>query len=94
MKLRRLCKSAESIPQGQCPAMYVSDDPTTMVGQGKLLDAGTTAELLDVAHDEQGVAIPTETVLRAAAALLAESGRPAMQAEVEEFLRDDTIFGR
>lgn len=86
MKLRRLCKSADSFPQNQCPALYVSDDPATMVGQGKVLDDATVVELRDLAADERGVAIPTETVLRAAALLLAEDGRTAMLAEVEDFL--------
>ena len=93
VKLRRLCKSADSFPQGDCSAMYVSDDPATMVGQGKVLDTGTAAELLDVAEDERAVAIPTETVLRAAALLLAENGRPAMTAEVEAFLRESEVIG-
>lgn len=88
MKLRRLCKSVESIPQGQCSAMYLADDPATMVGQGKVLDPDTEAELLDLADDERGVAIPTETVLRAAALVLAEAGRPTVSAEIEAFLND------
>jgi hypothetical protein len=60
----------------------------TMVGQDKHLDAETTAELRHVADDEAGIALPTETVLRAAALFLAEHGRPAMVAEVEAFLAE------
>jgi len=76
MKLRRLCKSEESHVEGKCPAMYVADDPAVMVCQGTHLDAETSAELLDVASNEGGLAVPTETVLRAAALVLAEHGPP------------------
>lgn len=86
MKLRRLCKSEESRLNNQCPAMYLADDPAVMVCQGTLLDVATTAELVDVAADEGGLAVPTETVLRAAALVLAEHGRPAMIAEVAAFI--------
>jgi hypothetical protein len=88
MKLRYLCKSNESRTQNDCPAMYIAEDPAVMVGQGKLLDPATAAELRHVAADEAGVAIPTETVLRSAALVLAEHGRPAMLDEVEAFLSD------
>jgi len=94
MKLRRLCKSAESTAEGKCPAMYLADDPTVMVGQGTHLDAATAAEMRDVAAEEGGLAFPTETVLRAAALVLAEHGRPAMRAEVEEFLAGQQGAGR
>lgn len=86
MKLTRLCKSAGSTAERKCPAIYATDVPSSMVGQGKVLDAETTHELLDLAADEVGAIIPTETVLRAAALFLASHGRPAMIAEVEEFL--------
>lgn len=88
MKLHWLCKSAESRKEGDCPAMYLADDPTRMVGQGKILDASTAAELRHVAPDEGGLEFPTEMVLRAAALVLAEHGRPAMLAEVEAFLAE------
>jgi hypothetical protein len=69
--------------------MYAAiDEPAVMVGQGKRLDAATTAELQDLADDELGVAIPTETVLRAAGMFLAERGRPGVMAEVERFLAE------
>jgi hypothetical protein len=51
--------------------VYLADDPGTVVVQGKYLDRHTTSELHDLAGDETAVAIPTETVLRAAA-LIAE----------------------
>ena len=86
MKLRRICKSAESVPEGKCPAVYIGDDPTVMVCQGTHPDDATRAELVDVAHNEAGVVVPTETVLRAAARVLAEDGRHAMVTEVEAFL--------
>jgi hypothetical protein len=86
MKLRRLCKAEESVPSGQCPALYLADDPTRMVGQGKRLDDETRDELLDFADDEGAFEIPTETVLRAAAMVLAEAGRPGMVIQVEAYL--------
>lgn len=86
MKLRWLCKSASSWEDGDCPAMYLGEDPTLMVGQGKFLDPATAAELRHVASDESALVYPTEMVLRAAALVLAEHGRPAMLAEVEAFL--------
>lgn len=73
--------------------MYLGD-PAVMVAQGKRLDAATAAELRDVAVDEAGVAIPTETVLRAAALVLAEHGRPAMLSEVAEFLAESRVAAR
>lgn len=86
MKIRRLCKSAESIPEGQCEAMYLSDNPATMVGQGKHLDDSAAAQLLDLAEDEGAFAIPTETVFRAVGLVLAEHGRPDLLTELETFL--------
>src|SRR5687767_3545482 len=76
MKLHWLCKSADSRKDGDCPAMYLGEDPALMVGQGKVLDARTAAELHHVAPDEGGLLYPTEMVLRAAALVLAEHGRP------------------
>lgn len=92
MALRRLCKSADSVGQHNCPAMYVDDaDPTAMVGQGLLLDVEMTNQLLALAVDEAGVAIPTETVLRAAGLFLAERGHPAALAEVKAYLAEGDL---
>lgn len=65
-----------------------------MVCQGRYLDVETTAELRHVAPHEGGLAVPTETVLRAAALVLAEHGRSAMLHEVEAFLADRTQGAR
>jgi hypothetical protein len=86
MKLRRLCKAEDSFPENKCPAMYLAEDPSRMIGQGKHVDDATANELLDLADDEGAFEIPTETVLRAAAMVLAEAGRPGMIAEVEAYL--------
>ena len=86
MALRRLCKADDSDGKEECPAMYVTDDPTSMVAQGRVLDAATEADLQQRAADEAGVVLPTETVLRAAALFLSERGRPAVMAEVSDFL--------
>lgn len=86
MRLRRLCKDGNSTDEDECPAVYLADDPAVMVAQGRVLDAATAAELLSLASDETASALPTETVLRAAALFLAEQGRPAMRAEVEAFI--------
>jgi hypothetical protein len=94
MKLRRLCKSADSVPSGKCPGMYVAEDPARMVGQGKRLDEATTHELVDLDEDEGAFEIPTETVLRAAAMVLAEAGRPGMVDEVEAYLAARSGVGR
>jgi hypothetical protein len=75
MKLRKLAKDPSS-NQGACPAVYVAeDDPAVMVVQGKLLDAGTTAELDDVLADETAVRIPAETLVRAVEKYLAEKSK-------------------
>lgn len=86
MNIRRLCKSAASNDENWCEAVYVAEPPTRMVAQGKHLDDQTTGNLLNLDADEAGVSLPTETVLRAGALFLAEQGRPAMLAEVEDFL--------
>jgi uncharacterized protein related to proFAR isomerase len=88
MKLTRLCKSAGSTDERDCPAVYVADLSTMMVGQGKNLDAETAAELQHLAADETASLIPTETVLRAAGLFLARHGRPTVAAEVEAFLAE------
>lgn len=48
------------------------------------MPAWTDIRLQQLALNESGVRVPTETVLRAAALFLAEQGRPAMQAEVQD----------
>ena len=89
MALVRLCKAANSIAQGDCPAMYLdSDDLDWMVAQGGLLDAEALAELRERAPDEGGVRIPTETVLRAAGLFLADRGHPDVLAAVEAYLTE------
>lgn len=87
MNLIRICKSEDSLAQGQCPAMYsVPEEPLKMVAQGKKTDADTAAHLRDVAHDETAVILPTETVLRAVASVLADAGYPTAKADVESYL--------
>jgi hypothetical protein len=93
MRLTRLCKAADSAREDECPAMYVDEDPSMMVGQGKRLDAETTAQLLHLGKDETGVAIPTETVFRAAALVLAAHGRTKLGAEIEAFVADQWGVG-
>lgn len=66
MKLTRLVKDNNSGKNG-CPAVYTADDPATLVVQGKILDGDTEANLIQMADDELAVAIPKETILRAAA---------------------------
>ncbi len=68
MRLTRLVKSGESGEHG-CPAVYVTDDPATVVVQGVGLGEDDGAQLVQVAEGELGVAIPVEMLLRAAAAL-------------------------
>jgi hypothetical protein len=86
MPLRRICKSGQSGAREECPAVYLEKPATTSVAQGPLLDAKETAELQQLGEGEGAVRLPTETLLRAAALILAEHGRPAMQAEVDDFL--------
>lgn len=89
MTLKRLCKAANSVAQGDCEAMYVDlEDLAWMVGQGRLLDSEASAELLDRAPDEAGVRIPTETVLRAVGLFLADRGHPEVLADVEAYLAE------
>lgn len=49
-----------------CPSVYETDDPETLVIQGNVLDAETRSNLAQVLDGEDAVAIPTETILRAA----------------------------
>lgn len=90
MRYRRLCKAASSMGSEQdCPAVYVADgDPQSMIAQGKILDDAVLATLLNLAADETAVAIPTETVLRAAGLFLAEHGRPALATAIEDVLAE------
>ena len=91
MKLRKLAKGGNS-PTGDCPALYVvEDDAAVMVDQGKVLDAHTTGELEDLAVDETGVRVPTETVLRAAGRLLTEHGRPGVADEIDAYLAEIAV---
>ncbi|MGL5809354.1 MAG: hypothetical protein ACRCYQ_05365 [Nocardioides sp.] len=46
--------------------MYRTDDPQILVIQGSVLDAETREGLVNRLADEDAVAIPTETILRAA----------------------------
>jgi hypothetical protein len=49
-----------------CPSVYATDDPGLLVVQGNVLDPDTRNNLRNVLDDEDAVAIPTETILRAA----------------------------
>jgi hypothetical protein len=87
--LKRLCKAANSIGQGDCPAMYLDlEDLAWMVGQGPMLESEATAELLERSAEEVGVRIPTETVLRAVGLFLAERGHPGVVDAVEAYLAE------
>lgn len=68
--------------------MYIADPPSEMVVQGRHLDDETTSQLLNRADNEGGLAIPTETVVRAVGLLLAEYGRPDLHSEIESFLAE------
>jgi hypothetical protein len=86
MPLRRLCKSGDSGEYNQCPAVYLEKPPITSVAQGPLLSTEELVELQELGEGEGAIRLPTETLLRAAALILAEHGRPAMQTEVKDFL--------
>jgi hypothetical protein len=49
-----------------CPSVYATDDPEMLVIQGNVLDMATRNDLQQVLEGEDAVAIPTETILRAA----------------------------
>jgi hypothetical protein len=49
-----------------CPSVYATEDPDTLVIQGNVLDPETRNNLQQVLDGEDAVAIPTETILRAA----------------------------
>jgi hypothetical protein len=65
MHLTLLAKWIASGGSG-CPSVYATDDPKVMVIQGNVLDSETRANLQQVLDGEDAVAIPTETILRAA----------------------------
>ncbi len=88
MPLRRICKSGTSGDDDDCPAVYLEKPPTTTVAQGSLLTPEEMAELQQLGEGEGAVRLPTETLLRAAALILAEHGKPAMLAEVTDFLAE------
>jgi hypothetical protein len=88
MPLRRICKSGTSGDDDDCPAIYLEEQPATSVAQGPLLSPDDMTELQQVGEGEGAVRLPTETLLRAAALILAEHGRPAMLAEVQDFLAE------
>jgi hypothetical protein len=86
MPLRRICKSGDSGEYGECPAVYLEKPPATTVAQGPLLTPEEMTELQELGEGEGAVRLPTETLLRAAALILAEHGQPSMLAEVTDFL--------
>lgn len=49
-----------------CPSVYATEDPDILVIQGDVIDTETRGHLADVLEGEDAVAIPTETILRAA----------------------------
>lgn len=65
MNLQLLTKWISSGSSG-CPSVYTTEDPEMLVIQGNLLDDATRATLLNNLDGEDAVAIPTETILRAA----------------------------
>lgn len=86
MALHRLAKDSGSVTSGGCPALYSTDDPARMFGQGKVLSAKEAAELLELLDDEAGVAIPTETVFRGVAKYATEHGDDDLAGRIEAFL--------
>jgi len=88
MALRRICKSGTSGDYDDCPAVYLEKPRTTAVAQGPLLNPEEMTELEQLGEGEGAVRLPVETLLRAAALILAEHGKPAMLAEVTDFLAE------
>jgi ATP-dependent protease HslVU (ClpYQ) peptidase subunit len=86
MALHRLAKDDGSVTSGGCPALYSTDDPARMIGQGKVLSAEETAELLELLDDETAVAIPTETVFRGIVKYATEHGDDDLAARLEAFI--------
>lgn len=86
MALHRLAKAGDSVTSGGCPALYSTDNPARMIGQGKVLGPGETAELLELLDDETAAAIPTETVFRGVAKYATEHGDDDLAGRIEAFL--------
>jgi hypothetical protein len=86
VSLHRLAKDRDSLTSGDCPALYSTDDPARMIGQGKVLDPVETGELLALGDDETAAAIPTETVFRGVAKYATEHGDDDLARRIEEFL--------
>jgi hypothetical protein len=87
MALHRLAKDdSGSVTSGGCPALYSTDDPARMIGQGKVLGPAETAELLELLEDETAVAIPTQTVFRGVAKYATEHGDDLLAAQIDTFL--------
>lgn len=87
MALERLCKWSGSMEDDDCPAVYLDhDNPSMVVCQGPLLEDEAAAELMNRAPHEGGVALPSETLLRAAGIFLARQGVTDPLAEIEAYL--------
>ncbi len=86
MALHRLVKADGSVTSGGCPALYSTDDPARMIGQGKVLGPAEMAELLELLDDETAVAFPTETVFRGVAKYATEHGDDDLAGRIEAFL--------
>jgi hypothetical protein len=86
MAAHRLAKDRGSLTSSGCPALYSTDDPARMIGQGKMLDPAETAELIEMLDDETAVAIPTETVFRGVAKYATEHGDDDLARRLEAFL--------
>jgi hypothetical protein len=87
MALHRLAKDENgSVSSGGCPALYSTDDPARMIGQGKVLGSAEIAEVLELLEDETAVAIPTETVFRGVAKYAAEHGDDILAGQIDMFL--------
>lgn len=86
MALHRLAKDATSVTKGGCPALYSTDDPAWMIGQGKVLTEDETAQLLERLDDETAARIPTETVFRAVAKYATEHGDDTLAGAIEAFI--------
>lgn len=86
MAIHRLSVARDSVTSGGCPALYSTDDPARMIGQGKKLSREEESDLLQVLADETAVSIPTETVLRGIAKYATEQGDDALASRIEAFL--------
>lgn len=70
MKLTEIARATGGeCKNGNCPAVYATDEATVLVVQGKALDAATSGELVGVAPDEVGIVIPRDLLLSAATEL-------------------------